>query len=50
MKRKKHTPEQIIRTLRLRGHDPLQTTAAALRSYLQTGHLPSLPPAVVADG
>ena len=39
----------IYRTLRLRGHDPLQTIAAALRTYLQTGHLPPLPPATVAD-
>ena len=40
----------IYRTLRLRGHDPLQTIAATLRSYLQTGHLPPLPPATVANG
>lgn len=40
----------IYRTLRLRGHDPLQTIAAALRSYLQTGHLPPLPPTSIADG
>ena len=40
----------IYRTLRLRGHDPLQTIAVALRTYLQTGHLPPLPPATVADG
>ena len=40
----------IYRTLRLRGHDPLQTIAAALRTYLQTGQLPPLPSATVADG
>jgi len=40
----------IYRTLRLRGHDPLQTIADALRTRLQTGHLPPLPPATVADG
>ena len=40
----------VYRTLRLRGHDPLQTIADALRTYLQTGHLPPLPPASVADG
>jgi transposase len=40
----------IYRTLRLRGHDPLQTIAHALRTYLQTGQLPPLPPAIVADG
>ncbi len=40
----------VYRTLRLRGHDPLQTIAHALRTYLQTGQLPPLPPAIVADG
>jgi transposase len=40
----------VYRTLRLRGHDPLQTITDALRTYLQTGHLPSRPPAIVADG
>ncbi|MFQ5464179.1 MAG: IS66 family transposase [Phycisphaerae bacterium] len=40
----------IYRTLRLRGHDPLQTIAAALRTQLQTGQLPPLPAAIVADG
>jgi len=40
----------VYRTLRLRGHDPLQTIATALRTSLQTGHLPPLPPAIVADG
>jgi len=40
----------IYRTLHLRGHDPLQAIAAALRTYLRTGHLPPLPSAIVADG
>jgi transposase len=40
----------IYRTLRLRGHDPLTTIGAALRSYLQTGQLPPLPAANVAEG
>jgi len=40
----------IYRTLRLRGHDPLQTIAAALRTYLQTGQLPPLPAASIAGG
>ncbi len=40
----------VYRTLRLRGHDPLQTIANALRSYLQTGQLPPLPPTNTANG
>jgi hypothetical protein len=40
----------VYRTLRLRGHDPLQTIAAALRTYLQTSQLPPLPAASTADG
>jgi transposase len=40
----------VYRTLRLRGHDPTQTIAAALRKLLQTGTLPSLPVETVADG
>ena len=40
----------VYRTLRLRGHDPLQTIADALRTRLQTGQLPPLPPASIADG
>jgi hypothetical protein len=40
----------VYRTLRLRGHDPLQTIAAALRTYLQTGQLPPLPAASTANG
>ncbi len=40
----------IFRTLKLRGHDPTQTIAAALRRLLQTGTLPALPVETVADG
>ena len=40
----------VYRTLRLRGHDPLQTIAAALHSYLQTGQLPPLPAPAAANG
>ena len=40
----------VYRTLRLRGHDPLQTIAVALRTYLQTGQLPPLPAPNTAGG
>jgi transposase len=40
----------VFRTLRLRGHDPTPTIAAALRQLLQTGKLPPLPAKAVADG
>lgn len=40
----------VFRTLKLRGHDPTQTVAAALRELLQTGKLPPLPPRDTADG
>jgi len=40
----------IYRTLKLRGQDPLQTIAAALRTYTATGRLPPLPVQSVADG
>ena len=40
----------IFRTLKLRGHDPTQTIAGALREMLQTGKLPPLPMRVVAGG
>jgi hypothetical protein len=40
----------LYRTLRLRGHDPLQTIADALRTYLQTTQLPPLPAPTIADG
>jgi len=40
----------VYRTLRLRGHNPTQTIAQALRTYVSTGHLPPLPAPVLADG
>jgi len=40
----------VYRTLRLRGHDPIRTVAAALRSYVQTGQLPPLPDPAPANG
>lgn len=40
----------VFRTLRLRGHNPTKTIAAALRELLQTGTLPPLPPRGAADG
>ncbi|HXG08201.1 MAG TPA: hypothetical protein VNK04_00265 [Gemmataceae bacterium] len=39
----------IFRTLKQRGHNPLQTIVAALRTYLQTSLLP-LPDKVAANG
>lgn len=40
----------VYRTLRLRGIDPTQAIASALRTLLQTGTLPPLPVENVADG
>jgi hypothetical protein len=40
----------LYRTLRLRGHDPTRTIAAALRHLLTTGRLPPLPGEGVAGG
>jgi hypothetical protein len=42
----------VYRTLKLRGHDPLNTITSALRAYMQTGALPPLPEATqsVANG
>jgi transposase len=40
----------IYPTLKLRGHDPTQTIADALRELLKTGKLPPLPAKCVADG
>ncbi|GIK16709.1 MAG: hypothetical protein BroJett003_16730 [Planctomycetota bacterium] len=40
----------VYRTLKLRGHDPIRIIVAALRTYLQAGQLPPLPPPVVANG
>lgn len=40
----------VYRTLKLRGHDPIQTITHALQSYLATGTLPPLPPRTTAIG
>jgi transposase len=40
----------IYRTLKQRGHDPLQTVIQALRTYATTGRLPALPSKVTASG
>ena len=40
----------IHRTLKLRGLNPTQTIANALKTYLATGQLPPLPDANIADG
>jgi len=40
----------IYRTLKLRSHNPIAVVANALRTYVQTGTLPALPEAIVADG
>ena len=40
----------VYRTLKLRGLDPIATVAAALCTYLITGHPPPLPVQFVADG
>ena len=34
----------IYRTLKLRGHDPIETMVEALKTYVGTGSLPPLPP------
>ena len=40
----------VYRTLKQRGHNPIQTIVAAIRTYLQTGQLPSLPERITANG
>jgi transposase len=40
----------IYRTLKQRGHDPLQTIVAALREYVATHTLPPLPAPIRSDG
>ena len=40
----------VFRTLKLRGHDPTRTIAAALREFVMTGKLPPLPGPAVAGG
>ena len=39
----------VYRTLKLRGHDPIETITTALRTYVTTGKLPPLPPPVAAN-
>jgi transposase len=39
----------IYRTLKLRGHNPTQTIATALQTYLATGQLPPLPGPAIAN-
>ena len=49
-----HMSYQLVmsfcRTLKLRSHNPIHFVANALRTYVQTGTLPAMPEAVVADG
>lgn len=40
----------VFRTLKQRGHNPVATVLEALRTYLQTGKLPSLPQPITAKG
>ena len=40
----------VYRTLKLRGHEPIQTIAQALRNYVKTGQLPPLPGQANANG
>ncbi len=40
----------IYRTLKLRGHDPLQSLETALKTYVNTAKLPPLPHTPVANG
>jgi transposase len=40
----------VYRTLKLRGLNPTQTIAAALRTYMATGKLPPLPDPAIAHG
>jgi transposase len=40
----------VYRTLKLRGHNPIDTITDALRTYLTTGTMPPLPAPIVANG
>jgi transposase len=40
----------VFRTLKMRGHDAVKTIVTGLRTLLETGKLPSLPPKAAADG
>lgn len=40
----------VYRTLKRRGHDPLQVVTQALRTYATTGQLPPLPDKIISEG
>ena len=40
----------VFRTLKQRGHDPIQTVVQSLATYVRTGQLPPLPPAKTTAG
>ncbi len=40
----------VFRTLRQRGHNPVTAVTAAIRTYLATGQLPSLPEPIAEIG
>ena len=40
----------VYRTLKLRGHNPIDVITEALRTYVATGTLPPLPGPAIADG
>ena len=40
----------VFRTLKRRGHDPIATVVAALKTRLRTGQLPALPANITAKG
>ncbi len=40
----------VYRTLKQRGHHPIQTIIKAIKTYLTTGQLPALPPKVTPNG
>ena len=40
----------VYRTLKQRGHPPLDTIKGALETYIRTGHLPPLPPRCATIG
>ena len=40
----------VYRTLKQRGHPPLETITHAIEIYMSTGHLPPLPPKTAAIG
>ena len=40
----------VYRTLKQRGHSPLDTIQEALKTYLITGHLPTPPPKIATIG